>query len=42
MFINGDITNQVISEVIFYTLILLQQIARRVREEIKRGLVEYK
>ena len=41
MFINGDITNQPISEVISYTLIHLPQIVRWVREEIKKGLVGY-
>ena len=42
MFINGDITNHVISEVISFTLIQLQQIVRRVRKDAKRELVEYK
>ena len=42
MFINGDITNHVISEVISYTLIQLQQTVRRVRKDVKRELVEYK
>ena len=42
MFINGDITNHVISEVISYTLIQLQQIVSRVRKDVKRELVVYK